>query len=130
MEKEMIIKTLKERGFRITKQRLMILDIILEEDCSCCKEIYYKASKREEGIGTATVYRMINTLEEIGALNRGNMYKITRESANKCMEQCRIELEDSTTIELSPKKWKQIVESGLKACGYQIGQNNIRSVTC
>ena len=24
---------------------LMILDIILQEDCSCCKEIYYKASK-------------------------------------------------------------------------------------
>ena len=49
---------------------MMILDIILEEDCSCCKEIYYKASKLDPKIGTATVYRMINTLEEIGAISK------------------------------------------------------------
>ena len=54
----------------------MLLDIILEEDCSCCKEIYYKASKIDPKIGTATVYRMINTLEEIGAISRKNMYKV------------------------------------------------------
>ncbi len=45
MQREMIIQKLKESGCRITKQRLMLLDIILEEDCSCCKEIYFKASK-------------------------------------------------------------------------------------
>ena len=46
MQKDMILQMLKKRGCRITKQRMMILDIILEEDCSCCKEIYYKASLR------------------------------------------------------------------------------------
>ena len=76
MQKELIIQRLKEEGCRITKQRQMLLDIILEEDCSCCKEIYYRASKRDPKIGTATVYRMINTLEEIGAISRRNMYKI------------------------------------------------------
>ena len=45
MQKENIIQKLKERGCRITKQRLMLLDIILEENCSCCKEIYYRASR-------------------------------------------------------------------------------------
>lgn len=54
MQKENIIQKLKESGCRITKQRLMLLDIILEEDCSCCKEIYYKASKIDDKIGTAT----------------------------------------------------------------------------
>ena len=44
MQKEAIIQKLKERGCRITKQRLMLLDIIMEEDYSCCKEIYYRAS--------------------------------------------------------------------------------------
>ena len=77
MQKEMIIQKLKEEGCRITKQRLMLLDIILEEDCSCCKEIYYKASKLDGKIGSATVYRMVNTLEEIGAISRKNMYKIS-----------------------------------------------------
>ncbi len=75
-EREMVIKKLKERGCRITKQRLMLLDVILGEECSSCKEIFYKASKIDKGIGTATIYRMINTLEEIGAINRKNMYKI------------------------------------------------------
>ena len=70
MKKETIIQKLRERGCRITKQRLLLIDIILEQDCSSCKEIYYKASKQDSSIGSATVYRMVNTLEEIGALNR------------------------------------------------------------
>ena len=53
MQREMIIQKLKESGCRITKQRLMLLDIILEEDCSCCKEIYFKASKVDPKIGVA-----------------------------------------------------------------------------
>ena len=76
MQKELVIQKLREKGCRITKQRLMLLDIILEEDCSCCKEIYYRAVKKDARIGTATVYRMVNTLEEIGAISRKNMYKL------------------------------------------------------
>ena len=45
-QKQIIIERLKEDGCRITKQRLMLLDIILEDECSSCKEIYYRASKR------------------------------------------------------------------------------------
>lgn len=75
-QRDEIIAKLKARGFRITKQRLMLLDIILEQDCASCKEIYYKASKIDKSIGTATVYRMVNTMEEIGAINRRNMYKV------------------------------------------------------
>ena len=76
MQREIVIQRLKEQGCRITKQRMVLLDIILNENCSSCKEIYYKASKIDSKIGTATVYRMINTLEEIGAISRRNMYKI------------------------------------------------------
>lgn len=76
MQREIVIQRLKEQGCRITKQRMVLLDIILNENCSSCKEIYYKASRIDPKIGTATVYRMINTLEEIGAISRRNMYKI------------------------------------------------------
>ena len=76
MQREIVIQRLKAQGCRITKQRMVLLDIILNENCSSCKEIYYKASRIDSKIGTATVYRMINTLEEIGAINRRNMYKI------------------------------------------------------
>ena len=72
--KEAIVQKLKASGCRITKQRRMLLDIILEEDCSCCKEIYYMASKKDPTIGLATVYRMVGVLEEMGFLSRGYRY--------------------------------------------------------
>ena len=65
MQREIIIEKLRERGCRITKQRLTLLDIILKNECSSCKEIFYMASKVDERIGAATVYRMVNVLEEI-----------------------------------------------------------------
>lgn len=76
MQREIILQRLKEQGCRITKQRLALIDIILENECSSCKEIYYKAVRMDEKIGIATVYRMINMLEEIGAISRRNMYKV------------------------------------------------------
>ena len=75
-QKERIVQMLRDKGCRITKQRLLLLDVILEDDCASCKEIYYRASKRDDTIGAATVYRMVNTLEELGAISRKNMYKI------------------------------------------------------
>ena len=66
MRKENIIEKLRERGCRITKQRQILLDVILKEECSCCKEIYYKAARRDSKIGMATVYRMMNVLS-VGA---------------------------------------------------------------
>ena len=75
-KKEQIIEKLKENGCRITKQRLMLIDIILENDCSCCKEIYYQVREKDQAVGIATVYRMIKTLEEAGVIDRRNMYRI------------------------------------------------------
>jgi len=75
-QKQWILHQLKKKGCRITKQRMLLLDIILSEDCTSCKEIHYKACKQDKTIGLATVYRMIGTLEEIGIINRSNMYKI------------------------------------------------------
>ena len=116
-DKDIIISRLKQQGCRITKQRLMLLDVILEEDCSSCKEIYYKAVKKDPKIGAATVYRMVNTLEEIGAINRKNMYRIT----------CDENDNGDSSINLSESKWSKIIESGLEACGY-IKNQKITSV--
>ncbi|MGN0482705.1 MAG: transcriptional repressor [Lachnospiraceae bacterium] len=128
MKKEKIIELLKERGCRITKQRRMLLDIILEEECSCCKEIYYKAVKIDKNIGTATVYRMINVLEEIGAISRKNMYKISCGEACEVEEACSVELSDHTVCHLSGKKWNRVLQEGLRACGY-IKQQEIMRIT-
>ena len=117
MQKEIILQKLKERGCRITRQRKMLLDVILNE-----------ASMKDSGIGTATVYRMINILEEIGALSRKNMYKIACGPECEVKDACVIEFDDDTIIELSGKSWNQVVQLGLRACGYSSG-HKIKSVT-
>ena len=88
MQKDVVIQELKKRGCRITKQRRMLLEVILENECSCCKEIYYNASRLDPGIGSAT------------------------ESV------CTIELDDNTVQKLSKDSFNNVVLTGLKACGY------------
>ncbi|MCI8410489.1 MAG: Fur family transcriptional regulator [Lachnospiraceae bacterium] len=127
MKKEIILERLKEDGCRITKQRLIVLDIILSGACSCCKEIFYEATKRDKGIGQSTVYRMISLLEEIGAINRKNMYKISCEMNCEHTETCQIELDDDTVCYLSLKQWNEVMKAGLSQFGYRKEQE-IRSV--
>ena len=76
MSQDMVIRRLREQGFRITKQRKLIIGAILEHDCSCCKEIYYQVREKDQTVGIATVYRMIKTLEEAGLIDRRNLYRI------------------------------------------------------
>lgn len=128
MQKEIVIERLKARGCRITKQRLMLLDIILEEECASCKEIFYKAAKVDKGIGAATVYRMINMLEEIGAINRKNMYRIACGKTCDMENACLIEFDDHSVLELSAKNWNQVIQAGLRQCGYS-REACVRSVT-
>ncbi|HJB91678.1 MAG TPA: transcriptional repressor [Candidatus Eisenbergiella merdigallinarum] len=78
-EKNRIIRKLQENGCRITKQRLELLDVILENRCSSCKEIYYQASKKDASVGLATVYRLVNALEKIGVLRRQIVYELSAE---------------------------------------------------
>ena len=128
MQKELILQKLKKRGCRITKQRQMLLDVILQEECASCKEIYYKAKKEDSRIGAATVYRMINLLEEIGAIRRENMYKIYCSMDCGRENACVIELDDHTVLKLSAQRWFMVILEGLKAYGYADKQQ-IASIT-
>lgn len=137
MQEEMIFQKLREKGCRITKQRQTLLNIILQKECTSCKEIYYKARKEDAKIGVATVYRMINLLEDIGAISRKNMYAIPglhpdsagssayldEDKISVCIKPgeeiiCIIEQDDHTSLRLSAREWYLIMVEGLKACGY------------
>ena len=128
MQREIVLQKLKERGCRITKQRQMLLDVILQEECASCKEIYYKAIVLDAGIGSATVYRMVNLLEEIGAISRKNMYRIS--CCMDCAKEnaCVIELDDNSVCQLSAQSWYKVITEGLKACGY-VDRQKVTSVT-
>ena len=147
MQEEMIFQKLKNMGCRITKQRQILLNIILQEECASCKEIYYKARKEDGKIGAATVYRTINLLEEIGAISRKNMYRIPDTDTNikenketpddkkisQCQKQeeeeivCIIEMDDHTVCRLLAGEWYLVMTKGLKVCGY-IKQQKIVSI--
>ena len=44
-QKEQVIDELQKRGKRVTVQRKMLLDVILEGKWVSCKDIYYEARK-------------------------------------------------------------------------------------
>lgn len=116
MQRSAIMDRLRQEGCRITRQRKIILDIILKEECTCCKEIYFMASKRDPNIGMATIYRLINLLEEIGALKRKRAYRICNEETQ--IHMCSIQLDDHTLIRLDGDKLKDIIQKGMESCGY------------
>ena len=118
MQREMVLQRLKENGCRITKQRKILLDVILKEECASCKEIYYKAASKDSSIGTATVYRMVNLLEEIGALSRKSMYRISCGMHCERENACVIELDDQTICRLSSDEWYKVISEGLRYCGF------------
>ena len=83
MTKDQVIERLKKQGFRITKQRQILIDIILSESCICCKEVYILALKKDSGIGIATVYRTMDALEKVGVLERRSAYQICEPNRKK-----------------------------------------------
>lgn len=117
IHKEELIRQLRDNGCRITKQREALLDVILQKECSCCKEIYYLASKKMPQIGMATIYRMLNSLEEIGAVKRKNMYYLN-ENTNELSSGCKVALDNGSVIELDDEAMRQVLQKGMQACGY------------
>lgn len=117
MQKEVILEKLRERGCRITRQRQNLIDTILQNECASCKEIFYRALAQNQKIGIATVYRMVNLLEEIGAINRKNMYKVGLDE-EEGEKSCRIVVDNGMEYRLSAPEWNEVVHEGLKACGY------------
>lgn len=118
MQKEEIYDKLRQNGCRITRQRQTLIDIIVERECSCCKEIYYIASKKMPEIGLATIYRMINLLEEVGAIQRENLYRICTGSEEGTAQKCIVKLEGDRQIELDQTALHKIMERGMENCGY------------
>ena len=48
-----IIQELKKRRKRITEQRRVMIDVIVEGDCRSFKELYVKVAKKDPTIGRA-----------------------------------------------------------------------------
>ena len=49
-QKKDIVNEFRRLGKRITKQRMVILDVILEQNWTDCKEVYYEAVQRDSTV--------------------------------------------------------------------------------
>jgi Fur family ferric uptake transcriptional regulator len=119
MSADDIYARLKENGLRLTEQRRIIIDIITTENYSCCKEVYFLAHKRDSSIGIATVYRMINVLEDIGAISRKNIEKTN--CNGRCCDMkggCTVVTDDSKRIILSEEDLQEALKYIMEKNGY------------
>lgn len=67
---EETLRKLEESGLRMTVQRRHIIDILMRSQCTSPKELWYEAKEYVPDLGIATVYRLINRLEQIGVLSK------------------------------------------------------------
>ncbi len=65
-----LIRELRDSGYRITPQRRMLIRIILENEYSSCKEIYFAAKQLDDKVGLATVYRTVQLLEDMELIHK------------------------------------------------------------
>lgn len=118
-DKETIYQMLRDNGLRLTNQRKLIVDIIVNEEYSCCKEVYILAHKRDSSIGIATVYRMLNVLEELGAIQRKNLQKAA--CTGRCCDMkggCTIVTDQSKQIILSEEDLQEALKYIVEKNGY------------
>ena len=83
-QKKDIVNEFQRLGKRITKQRMVILDVILEQNWTDCKEVYYEAVQRDSTVGLSTVYRTIRMLEEMGAITKQSTSTIAMIGSTAC----------------------------------------------
>ena len=64
------LRKLEASGLRMTVQRRHIIEILTSSNCTSPKELWYEAKQYVPDLGIATVYRLINRLEQIGVLSK------------------------------------------------------------
>ena len=71
MNNKTIIERCEKAGLRMTGQRRVVAQVLQDsKDHPDVEELYARASKVDEGISLATVYRTVKLFEETGILER------------------------------------------------------------
>lgn len=64
------LRKLEASGLRMTTQRRHIIEILTSSQCTSPKELWFEAKQFVPDLGIATVYRLINRLEQIGVISK------------------------------------------------------------
>ncbi len=118
-----VLREMRRRGYRITEQRKILVDVILKDQCRCCKEIYYEAAKKDPSMGIATVYRTVGALQDMGILRRDYSRPVLS-GAWECEKKCKVCLsgEKQTRAE-DEEELYETVRGFLQRKGYLTGED-------
>ena len=98
-EKDKILELFRNKGMRITKQRKLILDIVFEQECTSCKEIYYQALGELGVFQTHTPCRLDPFLQE-----PKNGFRVI--------------LKNQKEVEFTGDEWRKLLTDALQKKGY------------
>ena len=75
VDREKFQKLLKEKGLKMTRQRLVVLEVLAEnpEQHLTAEDIYERVKVENPDIGLATVYRTVQLLLELELIDRINL---------------------------------------------------------
>lgn len=75
MDRESFKRLLKEKGLKMTRQRLVVLEVLTENPGQhlTAEEIYERIKAANPDIGLATVYRTVQLLAELELIDRINL---------------------------------------------------------
>ena len=74
MNSNKIKRLMRRKGYKLTHQRLALIQLVLESQSHLSPaEIYEEVKKKHAGIGRVTVYRTLGMLQELGLICRVNL---------------------------------------------------------
>lgn len=117
-----------ERGYRLTAQRLAVLNAVMHNRHMSASEIHSVVRQEYPGIGIATVYKTLRMLEQEGVvekfdfLNNTGHYEISREYDTHVHLIC---LECGMISDFRDTSIRQICESLQKNNGFVVQKSNM-----
>jgi Fur family transcriptional regulator, peroxide stress response regulator len=113
MTKELIIAQLREKGLKITSQRLAIIDVLIEQGNfhPGASLVYKKAKKKKKSLSLSTTYATLNELSRHGIIKTLQFDKMEdryegnlEEHINLICERCKKILDYNVPITVDPKR--------------------------
>lgn len=122
-------KSLKERGLRLTSQRLAVLRAAARMEGHFTAEVLHREMDRSD-IGIATVYRAVQLLQELGYIKQAHLpggstvyeYSQDDEGHSHAHLQCQ---RCGAVLELHEDMMADIEQAVLRQYGFQVSDHHI-----
>jgi Fe2+ or Zn2+ uptake regulation protein len=132
MTKELIFKQLREKGLKVTPQRVAIIEVLIEQGDlhPSARFVYQEAKKKKKSLSLSTTYAVLDELSRHGVIKMlqfdrmENRFETNREEhINLICERCKKILDYKVSIdvdqrEVAKKTGFSITDTRLEYYGY------------